>query len=91
MWDPPRPGLEPASPALAGRFSTTAPPRKPPKAPSLTHTVTFWVAQGPQTNTDTLPPSRPGRSPELFLGKIKFFTTHLGTSLNFLLPLFPHL
>ena len=28
-WDPPRPGLEPASPALAGRFSTTAPPGKP--------------------------------------------------------------
>ena len=29
MWDPPRPGLEPVSPALAGRFSTTAPPWKP--------------------------------------------------------------
>ena len=29
MWDPPRPGLEPASPALAGRLSTTAPPGKP--------------------------------------------------------------
>ena len=29
MWDLPRPGLEPVSPALAGRFSTTAPPRKP--------------------------------------------------------------
>ena len=27
--DPPRPGLEPLSPALAGRFSTTAPPGKP--------------------------------------------------------------
>ena len=30
MWDPPRPGLEPVSPASAGRFSTTAPPGKPP-------------------------------------------------------------
>ena len=30
MWDPPRPGLEPVSPALAGRLSTTAPPGKPP-------------------------------------------------------------
>ena len=30
MWDPPKPGLEPVSPALAGRFSTTAPPGKPP-------------------------------------------------------------
>ena len=27
--DPPRPGPEPASPALAGRLSTTAPPGKP--------------------------------------------------------------
>ena len=30
MWDPPRPGLEPVCPALAGRLSTTAPPGKPP-------------------------------------------------------------
>ena len=30
-WDPPRPGIEPVSPALAGRFSTTAPPGKPPR------------------------------------------------------------
>ena len=30
MWDLPRPGLEPVSPALAGRFSTTAPPGNPP-------------------------------------------------------------
>ena len=30
MRDLPRPGLEPVSPALAGRFSTTAPPGKPP-------------------------------------------------------------
>ena len=29
MWDPPRPGLEPVSPALAGRLSTAAPPGKP--------------------------------------------------------------
>ena len=28
-WDPPRPGLEPVSPALAGRLATTAPPGKP--------------------------------------------------------------
>ena len=31
MWDLPRPGPEPVSPALAGRFSTTAPPGKPPR------------------------------------------------------------
>ena len=29
MRDPPRPGPEPVSPALAGRPSTTAPPGKP--------------------------------------------------------------
>ena len=29
MWDPPRLGLEPMSPALAVRLSTTAPPGKP--------------------------------------------------------------
>ena len=34
MWDLPRPGLEPASPALAGRLPTTAPPGKPE--------YTFW-------------------------------------------------
>ena len=29
MWDPPRAGLEPVSPALAGRLPTTALPGKP--------------------------------------------------------------
>ena len=29
MWDLPRPGLEPVSPALAGSLSTTVPPGKP--------------------------------------------------------------
>ena len=29
MWDLPRPGLEPVSPALVGGFLTTAPPGKP--------------------------------------------------------------
>ena len=29
MWDLPRPGLESASPAPAGRLPTTAPPGKP--------------------------------------------------------------
>ena len=37
MWDPPRPGLEPVSPALAGRFSTTVPPGKP-------HTMEYYSA-----------------------------------------------
>ena len=41
MWDPPRPGLEPASPALAGRFSATAPPGKPPTQSFLWHIYAF--------------------------------------------------
>ena len=40
-WDLPRRGHEPMSPALAGRFSTTAPPGKPSfcviKSESVTH------------------------------------------------------
>ena len=39
MWDPPRPGPEPVSPALAGRLPTTAPPGKP-KKPFLSREVT---------------------------------------------------
>jgi len=29
MWDPPRSGIKPVSPALAGKFFITEPPRKP--------------------------------------------------------------
>ena len=39
MWDLPRPGLEPASPAPAGRLSTTAPPGKPKP---LVFVFFFW-------------------------------------------------
>ena len=39
MWDPPRPGLEPVPCALAGRFSTTAPPGKPPPTFILVRTI----------------------------------------------------
>ena len=41
MWDPPRPGLEPVPPALAGRFSTTAPPGKP-----YMSLFELWFSQG---------------------------------------------
>ena len=44
MWDPPRPGLEPVSPALAGRFSTTVPPGKPLFVPFyLQGSLLFWL------------------------------------------------
>ena len=39
MWDLPGPGLEPVSPALAGRFSATAPPGKPRICGTLIHSV----------------------------------------------------
>ena len=39
MWDLPRPGLEPVSPALADRFSTAAPPGKPPNSNRLPRCV----------------------------------------------------
>ena len=39
MWDLPRPGLEPVSPALAGRLSTTAPPGKPRDCVLIIHLV----------------------------------------------------
>ena len=46
MWDLPRPGLEPMSPALAGRFSTTAPPGKPQDFFSLWLLFTGWPHPG---------------------------------------------
>ena len=44
VWDLPRPGLEPVSPALAGVFSTTAPPGKPQY---LHFNSQFWRWEGP--------------------------------------------
>ena len=38
-WDLPRPGLEPVSPALAGRLPTTAPPGKPKTFFKKTHSL----------------------------------------------------
>ena len=43
MWDLPRPGLEPVSPELAGRFSTTAPPGKPYMSVFNVNTIVVFV------------------------------------------------
>ena len=45
LWDLPRPGLEPVSPALAGRFSTTVPPGKPLDLVfvSIQQACVFWL------------------------------------------------
>ena len=63
MWDPPRPGPEPVSPALAGRLSTTAPPGKPYKLifkmPKTRHSpVVQWLRLGALTTMG--PDSIPG-------------------------------
>ena len=42
LWDLPRPGLEPVSPALAGRFLTTPPPGKS-SVFSFCLLVGFWL------------------------------------------------
>ena len=52
MWDLPGPGLEPVFPALAGRFSTTAPPGKPNTC-SLSLFVRVGVS-GSSSSTGTL-------------------------------------
>ena len=49
-WDPPRPGPEPVSPALAGRLSTTAPPGKPGRW-ILNHCTTREVPKAPDLIT----------------------------------------
>ena len=43
MWDLPRPGLEPVSPALAGRFPTTAPPGKPHSILKTSKSLLFGI------------------------------------------------
>ena len=48
MWDLPRPGFEPMSPSLAGRFLTTGPPETP-SCSFLNHTLS--VHKPPEENT----------------------------------------
>ena len=43
MWDPPRPGLEPMSPALAGGLPTTAPPDLSSNSQRLPSAVSFFL------------------------------------------------
>ena len=53
MWDVPRPGLEPVSPALAGRLSTTAPPGKPDSFHSIRVKSNSWVTETRERDTYT--------------------------------------
>ena len=49
-WDLPRPGLEPVSPALAGRLSTTAPPGKPRSLISFNNILSCTTLSPPWLN-----------------------------------------
>ena len=49
MWDPPRSGIEPASPELAGRLFTTKPSQKPCKS-LVRHSVSHSTICIPHTN-----------------------------------------
>ena len=49
MRDLPLSGIEPVSPALAGRFFTTEPPARPRSCTSLLHEI-WWIAVLPWTN-----------------------------------------
>ena len=68
MWDPPRPGLEPVSPALAGRLPTTAPPGKP----QLKYLVWYLTQRNPSRNI-ALPLPSPKRKEKLlkYMSKLK--------------------
>ena len=54
MWDLPRPGFEPVSPALAGRLSTTAPPGKPHDVSFVTFTILLLFELFAIINTVTI-------------------------------------
>ena len=43
MWDLPRPGMKPVSPALAGGLFTIGPPRKPLKSSFKTSSCYTWI------------------------------------------------
>ena len=61
MWDLPRPGLEPMSPALAGRLSTTAPPGKPCRFLLVINFIHISVYMSIPIAQFSTPPSPPHR------------------------------
>ena len=83
MGDPPRPGLEPVSPALAGRLSTTVPPGKPffvfNNAFQIIHSfIQFRAAEGWRLNHYTAREAPSHASPHPWiLGSLRNATIHL--------------
>ena len=95
MWDPPRPGLEPVSPALAGRFSTTAHMGSPlfllltGRMPSLKTYILFSlnVHLGAQRDLETIHSSRrPLSFPKLLVSGTLLRQTHPPPSLKMHTP-----
>ena len=78
-WDPPRPGLEPASPAPAGRLSTTAPPGKP-------CTFSCLLLQALCTGSPDFPLTMVLTTPIWYNQSLLNSLRHLGIKISLLLP-----
>ena len=50
MWELPGPGIEPVSPALAGRFFSNEPPGKTKNRNFILITENFYISKGPLHN-----------------------------------------
>ena len=78
MWDLPRPGIKPVSPALPGGFVTTAPPGKSPEICSLRGSIGRYfsrhVDDEPKIPLHELGMGRQTRQPCPFQGFHYFFT-----------------
>ena len=57
MWDPTGPGIKPASPALAGRFLSTAPARQPSLRYSTAKMEEGLLEESHRRGVWTFPPS----------------------------------
>ena len=84
MWDLPRPGLEPVSPALAGRFSTTAPPGKP-QLPILYIVACICQSQ----SEEEISGLSPHRSRSSFSWNVRNLTAQVGKQLGWQYPAQP--
>ena len=70
MWDLPRPGIEPMSPALAGRFFTIEPPREGPKHLIFFSNVLNFVCVWKKLICGGVSPKSTGQAERLEIGQI---------------------
>ena len=94
MWDLPGPGIEPVSPAVAGRLLTTGPPRMSP-APSLfcfeqrLHIHKAEVRSGVSGKLALPPPRHPG-SPAHRPSSLSLLSLRVHPQLCLFMPCSPH-